>query len=68
MEQQQWEYKVIPIKTEGFLSSYVSPQDLEQLLNDAAKHGYQLVNIIPINTNGFTKEIQVVLKRPVQGT
>ena len=65
MEQSKWEYKVLCFHPDRFVTVGLHSQFLEELLNDAAKRGYELVNTIPINTNGFTNQIHVILKRVV---
>ena len=66
---EKWEYKIIPMITEGWLSAKVELCKLEDHLSSLGKEGWELVDILPLTEqSGWgsrTGEVILILKRKV---
>jgi hypothetical protein len=64
----KWEYKELrfEVKQRTFKKPHALIQgDYMQQLNDEGKKGWELVNTAHFNTNGFTQEFTMFLKRDI---
>jgi len=63
----KWEYKSVKFNVGGFLGgSDLDKRDLDGILYEFGKQGWELVNCFPVNsTHGATDAIFVVFKRAV---
>ena len=63
----RWEYKVVQIDIGGiFFGPSIESDDLAYVLNQKGAEGWELVNMLDINTGqGRTNTIVLTFKRPV---
>lgn len=60
----EWEYKVITMKTEGFMGGKVDISELEIALNNLGKDGWELTAAFDTNEGyGRTRDVVVLFKR-----
>ena len=65
----RWEYLVYKTKPEGWLHDSVHEQSIEQILNNLGQQHWEVTGTIETNVDeGRTKEIVILLKRPVAET
>lgn len=61
-----WEYKVITMKTEGFMGGIVDISELETAFNNLGKDGWELIASFDTNEGyGRTRDVVVLFKRPL---
>ena len=64
-----WEYKTITLDTHGILGGVVDQKELERLLNEAGKDGWEAISSFDTNKgHGATRSIVVLMKRPVSSS
>ncbi|MBW6467082.1 MAG: DUF4177 domain-containing protein [Brevefilum sp.] len=62
----EWEYKVITMRTEGFMGGKVDISELETALNNLGKEGWELTAAFDTNEGyGRTRDVVVLFKRPM---
>jgi hypothetical protein len=61
----EWEYKVITLRTEGFWGGKVDITELETVMNNLGRDGWELTAAFDTNESyGRTRDVVALFKRP----
>jgi len=61
-----WEYRTVKLDATGFLGGKVDETELDRLLNDLGREGWDLVTAMDTNTGqGATRHVLYTFKRPL---
>lgn len=65
-QQTKWEYQIVIINVQGWIGPSFAAEDIENPMNRLGKEGWELVNVLDVNTRaGETKALVAVFKRRV---
>ena len=65
----EWEYKVVTIGTSGFLGGKVEVSQLEALMNNLGRDGWELGSAFGTNEGyGRSKDVVLLFKRNLENT
>jgi hypothetical protein len=62
---QKFEYATLVADSTGLLSSKLDHKDFHERLNAYGADGWDLVNVFTWESNGTTREVTAVFKRPL---
>lgn len=61
----RWEYKTIKLKAKGFLGGKFDELQLDGVMNDLGREGWELAAAFDTNeAYGSTRDVVVIFKRP----
>lgn len=62
-----WEYRVITMKTEGFMGGKVDVSQLELMMNNLGRDEWELAAALDTNEGyGRTRDVVLLFKRPLR--
>jgi hypothetical protein len=65
----RWEYEVLKLEPGGLLGDKMDDDEMKELLNRLGADGWELVSAFDTNYGeGATREVIMLLKRPVAGS
>lgn len=65
----RWEYLLYKTKPDGWLHDSVHEDSIEQVLNNLGEQGWEVTSTLETNVGeGRTKDIVILLKRPISAT
>lgn len=60
----EWEYYTYRYKAAGFWGTKIEPAEVDAVLNEIGRQGWELVSVIAIGAaQGMTKELVMIFKR-----
>ena len=60
----EWQYKVVPYNVTG---GHVREEDLDEVLNECGKDGWELVSVTQVISEGHTTCLVHHLRKPAEG-
>lgn len=60
----RWEYQTVKLKAKGWLGVKVDEAEVNTVLNNAGREGWELAAAPPLMSNGFTGGVLLMFKRP----
>jgi Domain of unknown function (DUF4177) len=62
----RWEYKTIRIKAKGFLGGKIDEAQLDDMMNDLGRDGWELAAALDTTKyQGATQDVVVIFKKPI---
>ena len=62
----EYEYKVAELSKKQFLTGRVGPKDVEALINEMAKQGWEFASLTSQSGIGVSSAVLAVFRRPVR--
>ncbi len=61
----RWEYKTVRLKAKGFIKYKIDEAQLDTMMNELGRDGWELVSALGSNFQGNIREVTAIFKRSV---